>query len=93
MNLLLVALGSFFIAEFLKAVLPWTFHPWTKMAAVALIAAALSAVLIDGWTLGVTVTIAGSGLAALFQKLHRLLSAVGDAQQVAVMIKSSPRLR
>lgn len=88
MTLLLTAFGAFFIAEVSKAVLP-TMHPWGKMLLALLGAAVVAVLLLDDVRETVAMALAGAGLGAIVHKVHRLVSAVGDVQQVAVMMKAT----
>lgn len=91
LTLLLIALSAFVLTEAAKAVLPVVLQSWTKL----LIAVGVAVMTCIGLDLEpeniVYWATAGAGLAALIHKLHRLLSALGDAQQVSVMVKSSAR--
>lgn len=95
MTLLLAALGAFFVVEFVKVVLAMfdhALHPWLK----ALLALAEAMVIVGayaGWDWRVIpVGLAAAGLAGLVHKTHRALSAVGDAQQMAVLSRATTRV-
>ena len=85
MELLLVALGAFFFAELNKTFLPWTLQAPTKLALVLLGAVGAAVLLTDGVQDCAVLAAGGAGLACLVHKVHRLVSAAGDAQQVAVL--------
>lgn len=92
LTLFVVALGSFFVTELFKNVVPWLLHAWTKMAIVLIVALAISAVLAEGWAEAVSVALGGSAGAGLLHKTHRLVGALGDVQRIAVL-KSGLRRR
>lgn len=93
MDLLLAALGAFFVVEFLKTLLglaDQVMHGWLKLLVAYAVAALLAGMLV-GWEDGLTLAVAAAGLAALVQKVHRLVSLLGDSQQVAVVAKATQR--
>lgn len=91
MDLLLVALGAFFFAELNKTILPWPLQAWTKLALVVLGAVGAAVLLTEDVGDCAVLAAGGAGLASLVHKVHRTISAVGDAQQVTVLSTARPR--
>jgi ABC-type Fe3+-siderophore transport system permease subunit len=96
MTLLLIALGAFFFAELFKTALPFQIEPWFKLALAWAGAVLISVVLDVGYDhvhAHGPYVLAGIGGAMVVHKLHRLLSALGDAQRVQMISTAAARRR
>jgi hypothetical protein len=86
--LVTAALAAFFATEAVKLAALLHVRPleaWVKMLVAALVATGVVLLGAGFNERAVGLALGASGLAALAQRLHRLLGALGDAQRVQVM--------
>ena len=81
MDLLLCALGAFFVVELIKAVWFRSLRPWSKLV-IALVVSTVGAVLIDQRTgldtRTATLAVAAAGLAVMIHRVCRMFRVTGD---------------
>lgn len=92
------ALGSFWVVEIVKAVVPWPLQAWTKQAlSLALVVALLWVPPVDEvdghFNLFLLAVAGATGLSALSHRLHRFLGAAGDDHRTSVMARGVGRGR
>jgi hypothetical protein len=93
LDLTLLAGGTFFLVETIKALVPWALSSWSKHLW-ALSTAFGGAVVLDlPWRYGLVAVPGIAGLAALLHRTHRVFGAVGDHRRVEVLRAGAGRSR
>ena len=90
---ILAALATMRLTEFLKEVIPWPLQPWTKSGISLVIAGALCALHSSGgsdWTLA---SLGAAGLAAVLHDVRSVLSMKSDDLKQTIMVRYANKRR